>query len=387
METTVAINKALTIIDSLIETNRVLQGDNHTLLMKMEGMSIELAEVKKKLDLCRRGWIRDSSKISAMNDMVDEMLEENKKMRIKIYRSNRSNEDASWLNDWNEAVKEVDQLKKLLWEGENTLPEGIAIQKMKNLELDAFEALQEKEKTLEDLQKKDVEIDQLRLQLRDYRVELAEREAQILGLTHLSAAREKELKRHSIDLDMSCWASNITKKFTERMEAAETKARNAKEAAIEADKARVMAEGRREDALKCWREAQQAEEEAIMRMERVFEQHGALVDRVKKAEDQAREARIDSRRRGPVRSVFKCTICLQKFDFDSEKNMKPKILSNCGHTCCEKCVSKMTIGDNVKCPYCRKFSPLKDCTVVYKLQRTGEESSDTSDSEGEEPLK
>ncbi|CAL2041704.1 unnamed protein product [Caenorhabditis brenneri] len=82
METTVAVNESTTIIDDLVETNRVLQGDN-----QMEGMSIELA---KKLASCRQSWIRDSSKINAMNDMVDGILKENKKMRIKIYRSNRS---------------------------------------------------------------------------------------------------------------------------------------------------------------------------------------------------------------------------------------------------------------------------------------------------------
>ncbi|CAL2041699.1 unnamed protein product [Caenorhabditis brenneri] len=59
--------------------------------MKMEGMSKELAKgQKKKLASCRQSWISDSSKMNAMNDMVDEILEENKKMRIIIYRSNRS---------------------------------------------------------------------------------------------------------------------------------------------------------------------------------------------------------------------------------------------------------------------------------------------------------
>ncbi|CAL2034001.1 unnamed protein product [Caenorhabditis brenneri] len=124
-----------------------------------------------------------------------------------------------------------------------------------------------------------MEIEQFHHQLRVYKVELAEKEAQLLGLTHLLVAREEELKRHSIDLDMSCWASDVTKNFTARMETAET------EAAIEENRARVMAEGLREDGLKCWREAQQAEDEAVMRMESVFEQHGALVDRVKKAEE------------------------------------------------------------------------------------------------------
>ncbi|EGT42282.1 hypothetical protein CAEBREN_24228 [Caenorhabditis brenneri] len=198
------------------------------------------------------------------------------------------------------------------------------------------------------------------------------------SLTHLSVAREEELKRHSIDLDMSCWASYTTKNFKARMETAESEARIAKEA-IEADQARVRAEGKREDDLRCWREAQQAEEEAVMRMESVFEQHGALVDRVKKAKDRVREARIDSRRRGPVRSVFKCQICFKKYDFDKE-NMKPKCLTNCGHICCEKCVKKMTVVDVVECPYCREEI---DCPVSYQLKRTGDEDSDT-ESEGEQ---
>ncbi|EGT57785.1 hypothetical protein CAEBREN_16791 [Caenorhabditis brenneri] len=92
---------------------------------------------------------------------------------------------------------------------------------MKNLELDAFDALKKKEKTLDDLQKK---IWRLR--------------------------REWRLLKPKPEMP--------------------------KEPPIEAN---------REDALKCWCEAQQAEDEAIMRMESVFEQHGALVDRVKKAEE------------------------------------------------------------------------------------------------------
>ncbi|CAL2039447.1 unnamed protein product [Caenorhabditis brenneri] len=102
--------------------------------------------------------------------------------------------------------------------------------------------------------------------------------------------------------------------------------------------------------------------------------------RSKKAEDQARAARIDSKRRGPVRSVFKCQICFKKYDFD-KKNMKPKFLANCGHICCETCAKEMTIG--MRCPYCREETPLVDCPVLYQLKRTGDEDSDT-ESEGEQ---
>ncbi|KAF1764912.1 hypothetical protein GCK72_004863 [Caenorhabditis remanei] len=55
--------------------------------------------------------------------------------------------------------------------------------------------------------------------------------------------------------------------------------------------------------------------------------------------------------------TFDCKICNDDFD-DETPDLIPRILTNCGHTICDKCANQMLIKSRIICPFDRKVTVL-----------------------------
>ncbi|KAF1764911.1 hypothetical protein GCK72_004862 [Caenorhabditis remanei] len=58
--------------------------------------------------------------------------------------------------------------------------------------------------------------------------------------------------------------------------------------------------------------------------------------------------------------TFDCNICNDDFD-DEIPDLVPRILTNCGHTICEKCANRLLSQSEIVCPFDRKITVLVGC--------------------------
>jgi len=59
-----------------------------------------------------------------------------------------------------------------------------------------------------------------------------------------------------------------------------------------------------------------------------------------------------------------CAICLETYNI-KEKEMKPYILSKCGHDFCLKCIKKLKerLYHELKCPICKSISSFQNIAI------------------------
>lgn len=56
-----------------------------------------------------------------------------------------------------------------------------------------------------------------------------------------------------------------------------------------------------------------------------------------------------------------CPVCLKLYS-------EPRILTNCGHTFCHKCISRVTLQGLIRCPLCAVETPVLSTKNNYALQ-------------------
>ena len=56
-----------------------------------------------------------------------------------------------------------------------------------------------------------------------------------------------------------------------------------------------------------------------------------------------------------------CPVCLKLYS-------EPRILTNCGHTFCRECISRVTLQGLIRCPLCAVETPVLSTKNNYALQ-------------------